>query len=329
MQLGIKIPKMKIRSRFSNLFFMTKSEQNGAIVLLVILILVLILRFILPFVIRDNTNYIAEIEQKIKILEYEMDSIGSISEKVNVFPSGKVQNTKTDFILFEFNPNIITKDSLLLLGFNAKVASTLVNFRNKGGRFYKRADLMKVYGMDSLLYRKLYDSISIPRSITKRNKIAKQKNVVNGVPVKDKKEILYSPQKDIFTVELNSADTSALIQLRGVGSVYANRICKFRDYLGGFVTIEQLKEVYNFPEATYKKIKPFITLDSSKVTKININFAEINDLKKHPYCDYKLARKIINYRANNGQITCLTQLTTDSVITKSEFQKLSPYLTIQ
>ncbi|MDA3930776.1 MAG: helix-hairpin-helix domain-containing protein [Prolixibacteraceae bacterium] len=313
---------MSLKKYIGNLFVMTRAEKNGAMVLVVILIIVMIVRFLIPYLINDNENYIQDIELKIASLEEQKDIRQNTSQSnISKVEAGKSNHTsykevehknpEIEIEYFKFDPNTVGLTEMQKLGFSNKVANTLLNFRQKGARFYSKTDILKVYGFDTVFYNKIEPYIEIKK--------------IKQVEYQHKK-ITTKPK---ISIEINTADSALLTNLPGIGPVFARRICKFRDYLGGFVKVDQLKEVYNLKDETYQSIKDYLIIDSTQVRKININFAEINDLKRHPYCNYKIARKIVNYRSEKGSFQTITQLKEDSILLEIDYNKLSPYLAIK
>jgi DNA uptake protein ComE-like DNA-binding protein len=131
----------------------------------------------------------------------------------------------------------------------------------------------------------------------------------------------------VIRIELNSADSTELMKLDGIGSVYAARILKYRDLLGGYYSVSQLLEVYNFPEETFKKIENSIFADTLLVKKIRINFAEYADLLRHPYLSKKQVEAVLNYRDKNGPIQNILQLKTNGLVDPETFSRIRPYFT--
>ncbi|MDR2556733.1 MAG: ComEA family DNA-binding protein [Bacteroidales bacterium] len=136
-------------------------------------------------------------------------------------------------------------------------------------------------------------------------------------------------QKKQFVATLNSADTNDLKELRGIGSGFARRIVAYREKLGGFVRKEQLKEVWGIDSALYSKIAQQVTIDASKIRKININTATIDILKKHPYLDYYLAKEIVKYREKHGTFTTIDDLQKVNLIDSGTYNRIKPYLTVE
>jgi DNA uptake protein ComE-like DNA-binding protein len=214
-----------------------------------------------------------------------------------------IKTSKT--ITGEINPNIADYKQLLDFGFNSFQANNLISFRSKAGFFKNKNDLLKIYGIDSVFFKSIEDHILI-------------ENFENTKPLKI---------EPVLMVELNSADTAKLIQLSGIGSVYAKRIIKYRDLLGGFYSTTQLLEVFNFSEEAFKKIEKNITTDTLLIRKIRLNFAEFPELLRHPYFKKKQVEAIINYRNKNGPFQNLTQLKSNGLIDSETFLKIEPYLT--
>lgn len=138
----------------------------------------------------------------------------------------------------------------------------------------------------------------------------------------------YAPQKkfsDGESLELNSADTTELKKIPGIGSGYANRIIKYKNMLGGYVEITQLKEVWGMDDILYNKITPYITLKPA-VTKIKVNAVDFKTLNQHPYVNYKQAQIIIDIRERKGNIESINRLALLDEFKPNDIKRLTPYL---
>jgi DNA uptake protein ComE-like DNA-binding protein len=205
-----------------------------------------------------------------------------------------------------FDPNQASFKKLVEFGFNKFQIKNLLKYRKSGGRFLKPDDLQRIYGVDSVFLEQ----------IKKYIKINKRTNP----------EILSSSRK-VFKLELNAADLVDLVKLYGVGQVYANRIIKYRKLLGGYYSKKQLLEVYNFPEETYRRIEKNIFVDTTTIRKIRINFAEYNDLLRHPYLNKKQAKALLNYREQNGPFENIAVILSVAEVDSATYFKISSYLT--
>lgn len=132
--------------------------------------------------------------------------------------------------------------------------------------------------------------------------------------------------KETIVIELNSADSIQLVKIDGVWPALAGRIIKRRNYLGGYITVEQLKEVYGLNDEVFMKISPQIIIDPTNISKININKATIEDLKSHPYIDYKVANSIYMIRQNHGFYKNIEDIKKSDLINDELFSKIAPYL---
>ncbi|MFC0771662.1 helix-hairpin-helix domain-containing protein [Terrimonas alba] len=224
-------------------------------------------------------------------------------------------------ILFFFDPNKISAEEWKKLGLRDKTIHTIQNFLSKGGQFKRKGDLQKIYGLRQNEYKRLEPYIQIPaESAEKRNEVSDKSNF----PVTNKSfaKTGHSP------IEINIADTSAFISLPGIGSKLAARIVNFREKLGGFYSIEQIREIYGLPDSTYQKIKPYLKLDNSGIKKISLNTASPDELKSHPYIRYNIANAIIAYRNEHGSFSTIADLKKIMLITDDVYTKISPYLSI-
>lgn len=131
-----------------------------------------------------------------------------------------------------------------------------------------------------------------------------------------------------WSIDINSADAEGFKKLYGIGDVLSKRIVAYRDKLGGFYSIEQLKEVYGLQDSTFQVIRKKLVLKKTTLTKININASEIETLEKHPYISGTLAKQIYNYRIKVKPFESVEEIKKMYSINDSIYNKLYPYLTI-
>lgn len=137
---------------------------------------------------------------------------------------------------------------------------------------------------------------------------------------------IYHKSKYI-TIELNSADSLDLVQLYNIGPTFARRILKYRSLLGGFVSTEQLWEIYGMDSVRYNDIAPHVTVNPEGVTLMDINSVTIDQLKRHPYLDYYQAKAIVRMREQTGLYKDIEDLLKVPIIDNETYTKLKPYLT--
>lgn len=225
--------------------------------------------------------------------------------------------------LFYFDPNTLSTNGWKKLGLRDKTIGTIQNYLSKGGRFRKPEDLSKIYGLFPNEYERIAPYIRIEST--------GQPDYDNGNS--EYKQPDNPPAKTYVskyaTVDINTADTTALIALPGIGSKLSARIINFRDKLGGFYSIDQVGETFGLPDSTFQKIKKYLKLETTTLRKININTATIDELKAHPYIKYSLANPIVAYRNQHGNFRKLEELKNVMVITDEIYSKISPYLSTQ
>jgi DNA uptake protein ComE-like DNA-binding protein len=132
-------------------------------------------------------------------------------------------------------------------------------------------------------------------------------------------------------LEVNTADTTALIALPGVGPSFARGIVKYRDWLGGYVSLDQLEEVFvlkDKPDAIIR-LKELLMLDTLMVRKIPINTCTVEELAAHPYLRWKLAKPLIAYRNQHGPFQKPEDILGCALIDEALFRKLAPYLSVE
>jgi DNA uptake protein ComE-like DNA-binding protein len=154
--------------------------------------------------------------------------------------------------------------------------------------------------------------------------------LVADTAIQQKPHVAKSIKTDL-PVELNTADTTLLKQLRGIGSGYAKMIVNYRTKLGGFYSKEQLLEVYRFPAETYAKIEHQVWVDTTYIQKLPINQLSIDQLKRHPYIRYFQAKSLYDNRLNKPEqrYNALDDLVEDRDVTPQFIAKIAPYLSFK
>ncbi|MBN1986026.1 MAG: helix-hairpin-helix domain-containing protein [Prolixibacteraceae bacterium] len=293
-------------------FTFSKKDRNGIIVLVVLILFAILTGIVVDYIpVNDEVDY-SEFEKAFN--EWEM---------------AKENNTQNNQTLFPFNPNTISETSLDSLLLPEYVKRNLINYRKAGGKIKTVSGFRKIYGMNDSIYAAVEEYIEIPGEPLQpeergRDKTEKTEN--NFPPSEAIKQKEDGESYTRYVIELNSADSSELVKLNGVGPVFASRIVKFRDLLGGFYSGEQLLEVYNFPEETYNSVASHVTVDTSGINKIRINFAGYSDLIRHPYLNKKQVQSIINYRTRNGALKSVEDLLRLNLVDSVTYRKVKPYL---
>ena len=161
---------------------------------------------------------------------------------------------------FRFNPNTVSVEDLQRLGFSEKQAQAIENYRQKGGRFRRKADFAKSYVVADSVFARLEPFIDLPK------------------------------------LDINKADSTALLTLPGIGPWYAGKIVSYRKELGGFSHPEQLLEIYRFDREKYDGLSDLITC--SQPEPYPLWTLPEADLARHPYISKEEAHGIVLYRTH-------------------------------
>jgi len=311
----------------NNEFQLSRRYRVGALALLVILFLLLLLWRILPSYTQPT---IAAEETKLNLAWQEFKE--KHTEEVNVAEEAQGNNeyaareddaiseNATPIRLFSFDPNTASAEDFTALGLPPRTVKTIMNYKAKNGKFYKKEDFQKMYNLSDKDYQRLAPYITIAGN---RPKYKEYDNNTTSYQANSHQERKPAGKR---IVDLNAADEAALLQLRGIGPAFSKRIINFRNGLGGFVKVEQLKEVYGFPDSTYQQLKSQLTVDANLVRKININTATQEQLAKHTYIGKKIAAQILQLRDEKGSFKEIEELRAIPLINEEKYRKIAPYL---
>lgn len=306
----------------------TKKERTGILVLLFLIAFFITLPFFFSFFIHRKPVDDASFKKQMNMLIIKQADSTNKFPKKN-FEEDGYQNYREPAEknyyskqikgeLFYFDPNTLDEAGWQRLGIKDKTITTIQNFVKKGGRFYKPADIGKIWGLHQDEVQRLIAFVQIKNSNT--NKYPENK----GYETKAYEKPKYTPS----VIDINAADTSVLIALPGIGSKLSLRILAFRDKLGGFYKIEQIGETFGLPDSTFQKIKPRFSISNASIHQININTATLDEMKVHPYLRYAIANAIMQYRVQHGNYAAVEDIKKIMLITEDIFNKAAPYLKV-
>jgi competence protein ComEA len=303
-----------VKDFFNSLFGASSKEIKGLSLLILVLILFLLVPRVINYFSTSDNSYLATdariLDSLVAVLEVNQNIKSSLEDSPNS--------------TFEFNPNNASIDDFLRLGFGEKVSNRIINYRSKGGVFKVKADLLKIYGIDSGLVIKLKPSINLPTTVANKSspRLARGEEDLRTKPVPVKPE-----PKELPDFDINLSDTSMLQTIKGIGSVLSRRIIEFRDNLGGIVDVNQLYEVYNLDSTVVSKLIDKAYIDSSFMpSPLQINSITEAQLASHPYISWKRARLIIAYRNQHGNFTSSEDLLKVYSVDEELIEKIDPYL---
>jgi competence protein ComEA len=239
----------------------------------------------------------------------------------NIGTFNKVQDVcQKSYVMFPFDPNTVSLKTLLSMGMHVKTVNVLSNFRQKNGKFYKKEDLKKIYGLTKREYERFAPYIQIFDNQRVRERDATTSPSVHNAN--------HSKKTTNTIIEVNTASLTDFLELRGIGTTFAARILQRREALGGFVRMDQIKEVFGLPDSTYKSILPQLVLKHPKLQKISINRVTAADLQ-HPYLTRKQVDILIRYRLNHGSYTELNDVRRSQILADTVLEKVAPYLSFE
>lgn len=273
---------------FKNYLSVTKKQWNGLVVLMLLIVLVL------------AAPYVYQQFHKNKVIDVNAFNAAVVKLNNNI-PADSSKAANANGPLFSFNPNHLPPAQWQKLGLSEHQIEVIENYEAKGGRFYTKQDLKKIYVITTDDYQRLQPYITLP----------------------DKNEY---KTKTFTIVELNTADSAKLTRVRGIGGGFATRIIRYRDRLGGFYRKEQLKEIFGIDSLMYLDIAPELKVDAGKITKININKISLNNFTVFPYLSYKQKNAVIAYRDQHGDYTRLADLLNIPIIDEGILRKIEPYI---
>lgn len=242
-------------------------------------------------------------------------------------------------VLRPFDPN--TADSLTLVGLGLKPwqVRNLLQYRRKGGRWQKPDDFARLYGLSDSAFQVLRPYIAIDtmpfyreREIRRslRDSARRADSLFRDSLFRTKDSLWYgqSVAKKDTVLDLNSADTSELQMIRGIGPFVARAIVRRRTELGGFYSPEQLHELAK-EDVRLRSLDTltgcFIATQDS-IHPLPVNRCSLRRLAGHPYLNYTQAEAIYNLRHKRLKLKDIHEIRQLSCFTSEDIERLTPYL---
>lgn len=287
-------------------FNITRQEFRGLIVVFILMIII----YLFPFI--WERIFFKPLEIKIETLKPLINDIESFNNNnKNYTDEDDLETSLSEIKLFKFNPNNLSIEDWVRLGLSEKQALTIKKYEAKGGKFFKKEDVKKIYSITEKQYSLLEPYIDIPSRNYNNNKEFSEYKKVENKKVQ---------------VSINVADSMSLLEIKGIGPAFASRIVKYRNRLGGFVNKDQLREVFGIDSAKFDQIKDQLIIDEENIQFININQVTFEDLKRNPYLSYKQMNAIVAYRKQHGEYKSLDDLKKIIVLNQDVINKITPYI---
>ena len=301
-----------MKKKREKIFLLTGEQWLGLLILGVIIAATLVgMKYLQP---ADEPTILVEDSVKTDFKDYQV-------KQDSLYKAKWKKTYKRDTIAIQmqvFDPNTVDSMTLLHLGFKPWQAKNMLKYRAKGGKYRKKEDLKKLYGMTDSMYLALTPYIYIKDSI-----------VVDSARIDsvhtDSLPKWNSTKKDTI-LNLRTADTTELKLIRGIGSYRAKMIVRYREQLGGYAQVEQIMEARGMDKVIADSILPHFYIDSVVVNKIPINHIRPEVLQRHPYLNFEQAKAIYEYRRKHIRIKSAEELKKIKGLSPTDIEKILIYL---
>lgn len=306
-----------MQNPLKDFLYFSRGERRGILVLISGIIIVFLSGYFYSFYRERQGVSEKEIQQQTAALKEYDAFIASIREKENGRKQNSPQypkNQSPSIILTSFNPNTADSIAFRKLGLPGWMARNILRYRSKGGKFRKAEDFRKVYGLAAEQYDMLLPYIYIAPADTARA-------MPPLILAQTKADSIYKYPAGTI-IELNSADTTELKKIPGIGSGIARMIVDYRRRLGGFYQIEQLKDIH----LDYRQLQSWFSIQPEAIRPVNLNRTGIDRLRNHPYFNFYQAKAIVEYRKKKGALNSLKPFALYEEFTEADLERISHYV---
>ena len=307
-------------------FYFTRTERRGILLLCTLILLVYGgAQAYLHWQEKASQPSAEDRAERLRMQQEEEDFLATIQEEEEI---GRARHRhpedtgfrpgKTAVTPFPFDPNRADSLTLCRLGLPDWMARNIVRYRERGGRFRHPEDFRKIYGLTDEQYAALEPYIRIAPQDTARP------DTPRLYTAQTERDTLVRPDKYPAgtVIELNRADTTELKKIPGIGSGIARLITGYRQRLGGFYALEQLREIDLDPEP----LRPWLRIDSTAIRRLNLNRVGIDRLRRHPYFNFYQAKAIVERRKKHGPLRSLKVFALYEEFTEADFERMRHYV---
>lgn len=330
----------RLQSQIRDYFGFSHRESRGFIILLLLTLLFLLIPFLYRYAADTKpVDTSAADERKLDSLvalmraeEAKQPQFGDRSDKEKT-TAERFSEPK----LFAFDPNTVSVAGWQQLGVPRWLAERIDKYRSKGGQFRKKEDLLRIYDFPPDLYDQLEPYVTLKETGGERTR---ESRFVSDAVERGKSDgqesykptdpqrrtgLAFAERPALQPFDINTADTTQLIALKGIGATLAGRIVKYRDALGGFITTEQFRDVYGLDSVALAELLKFGKIQSV-ARKIPVNTASAEELDRHPFLSRRQAQIIVSYREQHGAYTSAESLKPIRILDAKTIEKIAPYL---
>lgn len=305
----------RLNQLFQKIFSFSKTEANGAVVLMSLIVFFLFV----PSLYKMFFGYTYESFEEDQVI---LDSL------VAEFSFDSPADAGPEIILKPFNPNMATVEELNALGIPAFLSRRIENYRSAGGSFKIKSDLAGIYDFPDSLFQQLMPFIELPQELQSVPVIGKKSiETPKTNPTAKAFKTVSRYDEEPLIVNINEADSLEFRKLYGIGPAYARRLVSFRQALGGYHSVDQVRDLYGMTDSLFYQIKSFLHVaDTVTLESISINVATFQQLNAHPYISYELTKEILATKSKYGKFKKLEDLNRLTLIDSITIAKLGPYL---
>lgn len=230
-------------------------------------------------------------------------------ERVNGFIDSVLAGAKEPvYTPTPFNPNFMSDHKGYMFGMTPEEIDRLFAFREKGGFIRTKEEFREVTGVHDSVFLQMAPLFRFPRFPETRQKVV----------------------AELQKQDINTAAAESLQQVYGIGPVLAERIVAYRERLGGFAVKEQLEEVYGLQKEVVAEVWRHFHLDNpAKITRLDINSADLDALAETPYISMSLASRIVAYRSVHRRLDSLEELTKIHDLSQKDLSRIQLYLKVE
>ncbi len=289
-------------------YFSLSKRERTAVVILGLLIVVFM---VTPFFYRTKTEK-PQINKVLADFIAQSNAPTAGNDSSEEFPLATAVGStavKVPHSLFSFDPNTLSADGWQKLGLNDRTIRTILHYRSKGGRFRSPEDIRKIWGIQKELAAQLIPYVRLT-------------GMQAGSFMHDKQEDKNAGKHPVL-IDINTASSEEWQSLPGIGQYMGERIVKYREKIGGFTGLDQLKTTYGITDSVFTLIRPYVKTDSSTTPKINLNTASFYDLTRKAGISEPVARAILIYRQQFGPFSSIADLKKIIFINDSVLQHIS------
>jgi DNA uptake protein ComE-like DNA-binding protein len=273
-----------IFSKISAHFKFSSEQRNGIFLLLSLVIIFQMICFFVDF----SSNAMTDPgEQKWLSLQSQIDSL-------------KESNIKQLPKVYPYNPNFITDYKGYKLGMSVKEIDRLLSFRKENKYVNSAIEFQRITQVSDSLLKVMAPLFKFPDWAKNKKQYKGYENYTNSAFAKKEKKVL---------IDINKASQEDLIEIHGIGEAISLRILKYKESLGGFVSMEQMNDVWGLsPEVIASLNSHFKVSGLPEFKKVDLNNASLKEMSQFPYFKYTLAKEIVTYRSMNGDIKNIEDL---------------------